>query len=92
MVTLASKYGVANVAKFCTMLLASSYGVAITLPYMLPTAGFNLFPMTIGHSILLSYFVYSYSRLDATDMSSVKKFYKAIWSLFYLEYCLYPFI
>jgi hypothetical protein len=45
-----------------------------------------------GHGALLAYFLYSYSKMDASQMSSVKKFYKAIWNLFYMQYCLYPFI
>ena len=33
----------------------------------------------------------SSSKIDM-NLTSVKVFYKSIWNLFYLEYCLYPFI
>lgn len=53
---------------------------------------FNLLPMAAGHSVYLAYFVYSYLNFQPESMASLKKFYKTIWNLFYLEYCLYPFI
>ena len=90
--TLASTYGIKKVATFCSALLASTYAVAISLPFMVPHAGFKALPMSLGHSLFLLYFIKSFSKLNTTDMSSVKTFYKAIWNLFYLEYCLYPFI
>ena len=53
---------------------------------------FNVLPMAVGHSAYLAYFVYSYLNFQPESMTSLKKFYKTIWNLFYLEYCLYPFI
>ena len=90
--TLASTFGIKKVATFCSALLASTYTVAISLPFMLPKAGFKALPMSLGHATFLLYFLKSFSDLDTSNMSSVKTFYKAIWNLFYLEYCLYPFI
>ena len=91
-ITLASKYGVKKVSRFCAMLLSVTYCTAIALPFIMPMAGFKIIPMAVGHTVLLSYFLVSYSRLDASSVTCVKKFYKAIWNLFYLEYCLYPLI
>lgn len=90
-VTFASKFGVQKIATWSAVLLTSTYAAAMALPFLLPGA-FKRLPMTLGHLALLSYFLMSYSKLDASSMKSVKQFYKAIWNLFYLEYCLYPFI
>lgn len=61
-------------------------------PLLVQGKVFNVLPMSLGHLSLLSYFMWSFRQLDAEDMKSIKKFYKVIWNLFYLEYCLYPFI
>ena len=90
--TLASTYGIKKVARFCSGLLATAYAVAISLPFVMPQAGFKALPMSLGHSVFLLYFLKSFADLNTSDMNSVKSFYKAIWNLFYLEYCLYPFI
>lgn len=89
--TFASKYGIKNIANVASLVLASAYVAAIVLPVVLP-GQFRTVPMVIGHSLYLLYFVYSYNKFDPDSMSSLKSFYKAIWNLFYLEYCLYPFI
>jgi homogentisate solanesyltransferase len=89
--TFASKYGVAAIAKWATVVLSSTYLVAMGLPFLLPQS-YKALPMTLGHGALLSYFLLSYKDLRPDDMKSVRSFYKAIWNLFYLEYCLYPFI
>ena len=90
--TLASTYGIKKIATVCSAVLASAYTVAISLPFIAPQAGFKVLPMSLGHSALLLYFLKSFSVLNTAEMSSVKAFYRAIWNLFYLEYCLYPFI
>jgi homogentisate solanesyltransferase len=89
--TFASKFGVKKIATGATALLAATYAYAISLPFLMPGT-FNTLPMSLGHAGFLTYFLVSYSKLDSSDMKSIKKFYKAIWNLFYLEYCLYPFI
>ena len=89
--TFASKYGVARIAKWATIVLSSTYVLAIALPFLLPGV-FNILPMTLGHTGLLAYFVKSYQKLKPESVDSIQDFYKAIWNCFYLEYCLYPFI
>jgi 4-hydroxybenzoate polyprenyltransferase len=89
--TFASKFGVQKIAIASSIILGSTYCVAAVLPFLLPGA-FKALPMTAGHLALLAYFIVSYSKLDTSSMKSVKQFYKAIWNLFYLEYCLYPLI
>lgn len=90
--TFASKYGAKAVSQFATVLLSSTYSLAMALPFIAPAAGFKKLPMFIGHGSFLIFFLYSFSKLDHTKMDSINDFYKAIWKLFYLEYCIYPFI
>lgn len=89
--TFAAKYGVSKTASTASALLVSAYIAAIVLPLVLP-GSFNKVAMSAGHSVLLSYFVYSAVTFEPTSSSSIRDYYKAIWNLFYLEYCLYPFI
>lgn len=89
--TFASKYGVKRIADAASVVLGTAYAGAIALPFILPGT-FKIVPMVAGHTALMAYFLVSYSKLDAKDRVSVKGFYKAIWNMFYLEYCLYPFI
>ena len=90
--TFASKYGAKAVSRFAQVLLSSTYLIAMALPFIAPTAGFKKLPMILGHGSFLAFFLVSYMKLDHTKMDSINDFYKAIWKLFYLEYCLYPFI
>ena len=90
--TFASKYGAKAVSRFAQVLLSSTYMIAMALPFLAPTAGFKKIPMIVGHGSFLAFFLVSYMKLDHTKMDSINDFYKAIWKLFYLEYCLYPFI
>ena len=91
--TFASKYGVKKVAELSSILLGSAYVTAIALPLTSIGKGmFKAVPMVAGHSAFLAYFIWSYRRFEPEDMTSLKRFYKSIWNLFYLEYCLYPFI
>lgn len=89
--TLAGKYGVQKVANAASTVLALGYVAAIITPFLMP-GHFKMLPMVIGHTSFLGYFLISLSKLNGSEISSVKKFYKSIWNLFYLEYCLYPFI
>jgi hypothetical protein len=79
------------VANAAGITLCIVYIVAILLGILTKDI-FNILPMTLGHAGLLVYLLNSLSQLDASRMGSVKLFYKKIWDLFYLEYCLYPFI
>ena len=89
--TFAGKYGIKAVANTASASLATAYIGAIILAFI-ARESFKTIPMALGHAALLSYFTWGWSRLDTSKMTSVKKFYKVIWNLFYLEYCLYPFI
>ena len=91
--TFASKYGVKAVAQLSSALLALACVAAIGVG--VATRGLGMFqtlPMVSGHTVFLTYFIWSYKCFDSASMTSLKRFYKSIWNLFYLEYCLYPFI
>lgn len=90
-VTLASTYGVKRIAEISSVVLSLAYCSAIALPILCPNA-FKVLPMVAGHLSFLLYFIWNFANLNTGDMRSVKVFYKRIWNLFYLEYCLYPFI
>ena len=74
--TFASKFGV----KAVTVLLSSTYILAMVLPFIALTAEFKKLPMLIGHGSFLEFFLYSYSKLDR-----IQYFYKATWKLFILN-------
>lgn len=89
--TFAAKFGVRNIATAATLVLSSAYLGAISLPFLIPGA-FKMLPMIAGHSAFLAYFLFNAVQLDPKSATSIRKFYKSIWNVFYLEYCLYPFI
>ena len=90
--TLASKYGVAKIASISSAVLALTYTVSIMLPFITPAGSFNKLPMSAGHGLLLLYLINIHKKLNPTNISSIKQFYKSIWNLFYFEYLLYIFI
>lgn len=57
-----------------------------------PTGTFIMIPMIGGHVALALALIFQYKQLDPDSMGSVKKYYKHIWDLFYLEYGLYTMI
>jgi hypothetical protein len=48
--------------------------------------------MVLGHALLGGALVRRFRQLNPNDPKDVKGYYKFIWDLFYLEYCLYPFL
>lgn len=89
--TFAAKYGVRRIADVATAVLSLTYCAAIGLPFVFK-GSFKALPMAAGHGALLTYFLLSYQNFQSDSIVSIKKFYKAIWNLFYLEYVLYVFI
>jgi homogentisate solanesyltransferase len=89
--TLAAKYGVKVIATGAAAVLSLAYSAAIALPFIMKGT-FKVLPMSGAHTLFLAYFLYSFSQLQPDKMDSINAFYKAIWNLFYLEYCIYPFI
>ena len=90
--TFASTYGVKKIATWSSFSLMGAYITAISLPFIAPKGSFKMLPMSGGHFLLFLYFLNSFKQSNFNDIKSVKTFYKKIWNLFYLEYCLYPLI
>ena len=70
---------------------AQGIGHALATFFRAP-ANFNAIPMVGGHVALAFMLVTRFRQLDPESMPSIKKFYKHIWDLFYLEYALYTLI
>jgi homogentisate solanesyltransferase len=90
--TLATKVGVAPLAKGATAILAMNYLHAIITGCLAPAGSFRILPMVVGHATLASLLLYRYRQLDPNSKASIKVYYKHIWDLFYLEYGLYTLI
>ena len=89
--TFVTKFGIAKIAKGATGLLFINYIHAIITGIVQRTI-FAPIPMIGGHVVLASILLYRYQQLQPNSMASVKRFYKHIWDLFYLEYVLYTLI
>lgn len=89
--TFVTKFGIAKIAKGATGLLFINYMQAIITGVIQRTI-FAPLPMIGGHAVLASILLYRYKQLQPNSMPSVKRFYKHIWDLFYLEYGLYTLI
>jgi homogentisate solanesyltransferase len=89
--TFVTKFGIAKIAKGATGLLFINYIQAIVTGVIQRTI-FAPLPMIGGHAVLASILLYRYKQLQPNSMPSVKRFYKHIWDLFYLEYVLYTLI
>jgi hypothetical protein len=90
--TFATKIGVARIAKGATFCLLMNYIHALATGFLSPAGVFNRIPMIGGHIALATILVARFRQLQADSIQSVKKYYKHIWDLFYLEYVLYTLI
>ena len=91
--TLATRLGVKRIAKGATACLILNYVHAILTGLASKSASaFRSVPMIGGHLALASMLIFRYKQLNPDSMASVKKYYKHIWDLFYLEYGLYTLI
>ena len=89
---LASRWGVPKVAKGASFALGANYVAAVAFGLSQPATAFNRPLMVAGHTVLGCEFLRRYKQLDAESIPSVKRFYKKIWDLFYMEYVLYALI
>jgi hypothetical protein len=72
--------------------LLLNYVQAIATGALSAPGTFNRIPMIGGHLALAAMLLYRFRQLDADSVPSIKKYYKHIWDLFYLEYGLYTLI
>jgi homogentisate solanesyltransferase len=90
--TFATKIGIKRIAQGSTLFLFGNYVHAIATAVLSKPGVFRPIPMIGGHAVLASMLLMRYRQLNPDSMASVKKFYKHIWDLFYLEYGLYTLI
>jgi len=90
--TFATKLGVDKIAMGATTLLLLNYIHAIMTGLLSKAGTFNPISMIGGHLGLASILVFAFRELDTSLMPSIKRYYKRIWDLFYLEYLLYTLI
>mmetsp|Transcript_10340 Transcript_10340/g.11074 ORF Transcript_10340/g.11074 Transcript_10340/m.11074 type:complete len:397 (+) Transcript_10340:85-1275(+) len=91
--TLATRLGVKRIAQGATICLTCNYAHAILTGVLAKsTDAFRMIPMIGGHLTLACMLIFRYRQLNPESMASVKKYYKHIWDLFYLEYGLYTLI
>ena len=90
--TFATKVGVKRIAQGATAALFLNYIHAIATGALAVAGTFRKIPMFGGHAALAALLVARFRQLDPDSMPSVKKYYKHIWDLFYMEYILYTLI
>jgi homogentisate solanesyltransferase len=90
--TFATKIGVKRIAQGASFCLLGNYIHAIATGVLAKPGTFRMLPMIGGHAALAAMLITRFRQLDPDSMQSVKKYYKHIWDLFYLEYGLYTLI
>ena len=91
-VTFASRFGPAVVAKGASLTLLLNYAAAIGTALLAGPGVFRRGFMAAGHALAAGWLVRATLKLQPDSSVSVKEYYKQIWNLFYFEYCMYPFI
>jgi len=90
--TFATKVGVPKIARGATLCLFANYVHAILTGVLAKAGTFRLLPMIGGHAVLASVLLARFRELEPEKLASIKKYYKHIWDLFYMEYVLYTLI
>jgi len=90
--TFATKVGVPAIAKGASVCLLANYVHAIATGLLARPGSFRSLPMIGGHTALALLLIARFRELDPNSIPSVKRYYKHIWDLFYLEYGLYTLI
>lgn len=90
--TLATRVGVKRIAQGATVCLFANYMQAIATGLLAPAGTFRMATMIGGHVVLAGILLFRFKELNPGSMASIKRYYKHIWDLFYLEYGLYTLI
>jgi homogentisate solanesyltransferase len=90
--TFATRVGVPAIARGASLCLLLNYAHAILTGLLSGPGAFNALPMIGGHAALAAMLVSRYRALEPEKLPSIKRYYKHIWDLFYLEYALYTLI
>lgn len=91
--TFATELGVQKISLFAIGALFVNYSVAVYLGVAYPSV-YNTLIMSGGHAALGAALLVQAASLHSAKYSSeaILGFYRFIWSLFYLEYAMFPFI
>lgn len=90
--TFATRVGVSRIANGASICLLLNYVHAILTGVLSKAGTFHAIPMIGGHGVLALLLANHYGELKSESLPSIKKYYKHIWDLFYLEYLLYTLI
>lgn len=90
--TFATRIGVSKIAKGASVCLLLNYVHAVATGLLARPGTFRAIPMVGGHVVLATLLLTRFRELDADSIPSIKRYYKHIWDLFYLEYGLYTLI
>jgi hypothetical protein len=83
---------VRRIAQGATICLFANYLQALATGFCAPAGTFRRIPMIGGHVALATMLLFRFQALNPDSMASIKRYYKHIWDLFYLEYVLYTLI
>lgn len=91
--TFASRMGAEKLSYVAAGLLVANYVAAAAAPFAFP-GSFNVPLMTGAHAIIAVAVVAKTAALKAAayTQDAIKEYYRFIWSIFYTEYALLPFI
>jgi len=90
--TFSTRFGTGVVARGASITLLLNYSAAIIHALIAPAGNFHRAFMIACHALAACWLVRSTVELQPEDPSSIRKYYKQIWNLFYFEYLVYPFI
>lgn len=90
--TFAVRAGTATVIRVVAVLLGINYMGAVATAFLAPANVFRRPVLACGHAVLGTCLALRLRSVDPNSQNSVKSFYAFIWSLFYAEYALFPFI
>lgn len=92
--TFATRAGPAKLSYVAAGLLITNYAAAVVLPLVLPGAFPRPWLVIAAHSVLAALVVRATLRLRAAEYSqeAIKAYYRFIWSIFYSEYAIFPFM
>jgi len=80
------------IAQGATTALFLNYVQAVATCILSVPGTFRRVPMIGGHIALATLLLGRFWQLEPDSQASVKKYYKHVWDLFYLEYALYTLI
>jgi len=91
--TFATRLGVRNTTLAAVGILLANYGAAMVLA-LVPSMGFRPQVMFTGHALLAAFLIFRARQLELAGYTrnAILAFYQQIWTLFYLEYSMFPFV